>query len=101
MYRQGDVLLIPVNDLPENLSEVPRENGRLILAHGEATGHAHAVTSREAVLLESLTGDRYLSLSKSTILTHEEHAHPELPAGNYRVVRQREYTPAGIINVAD
>jgi hypothetical protein len=34
-------------------------------------------------------------------LEHDEHDAIHLPPGNYQVVRQREYTPEAIINVAD
>ena len=43
MFRQGDVLVVPVDEIPTGLKKVPREQGRLVLAHGEATGHAHVV----------------------------------------------------------
>ena len=43
MFRQGDVLIIPVAKLPDCLEPMKRERGRVILAHGEVTGHAHAI----------------------------------------------------------
>jgi hypothetical protein len=39
MYRQGDVLIIPVAGIPDDSEPIARENGRIILAHGEVTGH--------------------------------------------------------------
>jgi len=42
-YRQGDVLLIRVDALPTGLREIPRDRGRVVLAYGETTGHAHAI----------------------------------------------------------
>lgn len=43
-YRQGDVLLVRIdNDDTEGYVEVPRDAGRVVLAYGEATGHAHAI----------------------------------------------------------
>ena len=50
MYRQGDVLLIALTTTPPNLIPVDREHGRIILAHGEATGHAHAILGANADL---------------------------------------------------
>lgn len=42
--RQGDVLLIPVQALPANCIPIQPEGGRrFVLAHGEITGHAHAI----------------------------------------------------------
>lgn len=49
MYRQGDVLIVPVaaEAVPPHVAQAPREardgRGRLVLALGEVTGHAHAV----------------------------------------------------------
>lgn len=42
-YRQGDVLLERIAALPSGLQLVPRDKGRVILAYGEVTGHAHAL----------------------------------------------------------
>jgi hypothetical protein len=36
---------------------------------------------------------RFLRIGTEALLTHEEHAPIQLPAGLYRVVRQREYLP--------
>ena len=101
MYRQGDVLLIPVAELPKRLRAVGRQGGRLVLALGEATGHAHAVADPAAELLED-DGGRYLEVGgDGATLSHEEHAPIRLPAGAYRVVLQREYAPGENRNVAD
>jgi hypothetical protein len=98
MFRQGDVLLVPVQPerLPRHFRPLPRDaGGRLVLALGEVTGHAHAVAAPDAELLgdpESV-GERFLRIVTAAQLTHEEHAAIPLPAGLYRVVRQREYAP--------
>jgi hypothetical protein len=44
---------------------------------------------------------RFLLLAAGALLTHEEHAPIPLPAGAYRVVRQREYTSEQVRDVAD
>lgn len=43
--RQGDVLLRPVQSMPKGPRKaINPENGtRFVLAHGEVTGHAHAI----------------------------------------------------------
>lgn len=41
--RQGDVQIQQVAKLPAGCKEVPSEGGRIVLAHGEVTGHAHAI----------------------------------------------------------
>jgi len=92
MYRQGDVLLIPVNKVPANKKMVERVGGRLILAEGEATGHAHAISNQHASMYATAIGV-FLMLEKAAELLHEEHGKIDLPVGNYQVIRQREYDP--------
>lgn len=102
MYRQGDVLLIPTtSSIPSDSKEVPRDAGRIILADGEVTGHAHAIHNKAAVMYLLATGARMLSLQHEAMLQHEEHEKIVLPPGDYLVVRQREYSPEEIRNVAD
>lgn len=93
-YRQGDVLLVKTQrrELP-GATRVPRDQGRIILALGEATGHAHAISAAEAELLEVGEGERYLRVDGPAALTHEEHGAIDLEPGLYRVIRQREYGP--------
>ena len=101
MVRQGDVLIVST-DRKSGLHEVERENGRIVLAHGEATGHAHAIDSMDATLLmDDKTLDRYLDVKSSVSLLHEEHKPITLPSGFYEVIRQQTYTPGAIKNVAD
>ncbi len=97
--RQGDVLLVYIGpERPPGGTE-HRDGARVVLAHGEATGHAHAI-QRGARLFrfgeEPLSWGGYranalLEVSEPTALVHEEHAPIDLPAGNYLVIRQREY----------
>lgn len=103
MYRQGDVLILPVPQIPEDLVEVPRENGRLVLAHGEVTGHAHAVEGEATFLAADLEDleRRFLSVESEVQVVHEEHDTIVLPPGDYEVRRQREYSPEEIRTVAD
>lgn len=103
MLRQGDVLLVPVDELPRGLKKVPRENGRIVLAHGEATGHAHVIEGEAQFLasdLEELDG-RFLVVEEETELVHDEHATITVPPGIHQVVRQREYELEAPRYVAD
>lgn len=93
MYRQGDVLLMQIDTLPESAEAGDLENGRIILAHGEVTGHAHAVDSAYAQIFVDKDA-RFLHVCESGAdLVHEEHATIALAPGYYRIVRQREYLP--------
>ncbi|MEU4997876.1 hypothetical protein [Streptomyces sp. NPDC021622] len=108
MYRQGDVLIVPVAEsaLPPHIADAPQEprdaRGRLVLALGEVTGHAHAVVGPGQLLRESGPfGPMLLHLPDGGRVVHEEHAAIPLPKGWYRVVRQREYVPGSVRLVAD
>ena len=100
-YRQGDVLIESVLEIPAATRAVPRENGAIVLAHGEATGHAHRIANRVARFLETGDGARYLDLPTRARVVHPEHGAVTLPPGSYRVSRQVEYTPQEVRNVAD
>lgn len=147
-YRQGDVLVERVGPLPTDLTKIARENGRVILAHGEVTGHAHAIEDPGTDLLAAKNGERFLRVEGTPIkarlkiirrwrnqvlvqhpkhglvqfaetdvaintggtveiddsfalLKHDEHHAHALPAGNYRNIRQSEYSPEEIRRVAD
>ncbi|MFD8963690.1 hypothetical protein ACFV0C_01610 [Streptomyces sp. NPDC059568] len=112
MYRQGDVLIVPVaqETVPSYLVDAarvfgePRDaRGRLVLALGEVTGHAHAVTGPGRLIREpgDMAGPMYLHLPDGGRVVHEEHAAIPLPKGWFRVVRQREYLPGAVRIVAD
>ena len=95
-YRQGDVLLVPCADIPTGAYEEAAENGRVVLARGEQTGHAHTMTAdRVCYFREDGTGGGFIRVTgvASVDLAHEEHASLAIPPGNYRVVQQHEYQP--------
>ena len=104
MYRQGDVLVRPLRrDQKIKGAEVPPEGGRVILAHGEATGHAHAF-QRGAVMFrdDGGGGGTFVRIKKGGAdLVHEEHTTHRIPAGDHRVIRQLEYSEQDIHQVAD
>lgn len=105
-----------------------RELGRVILAHGEVTGHAHEVIVADettdvdlpaAEFFEEPDGRRVLLVTRPCVLRHEEHGaialNPAVPemvrqgdvlllpigCGAWEVKRQREYSPEKVRNVAD
>jgi len=102
-FRQGDVLVervkADIKALPHKV--VPRDAGRVVLAYGEVTGHAHAIAEPGVEQIELETGERFIVTEHGISLRHEEHATILVPPGTYRVVRQREYSPEEIRNVAD
>lgn len=126
--RQGDVLLTPVAALPAGCTEVPHDKGRIVLAYGEVTGHAHAIADHavkqpapgmgpeaaseiadaviararsKARLLLAPSGERFLEVSETVHLRHEEHDEHAIEPGIYRLPQQMEYSPAELQRVAD
>ena len=97
--RQGDVLLVEVARVPETARQVARDRGRVVLAYGEATGHAHAIRSSVAVQLRD-ADERYLRVASPVVLEHEEHGPITVPEGAYRIVIQREYVPAPVASAS-
>lgn len=82
MVRQGDVLVFAGTKPPAITTEVPRENGAVVLAHGEVTGHTHAIREPGVCMLRAEgLGDRWLNVSVTSLLQHEEHGTIELPGG--------------------
>ena len=106
-YRQGDVFIEEIDStIPEGAVEVPREREQVILAHGEATGHAHAFRGGGAI--QFAHGERrLLTLVRDGVLYHEEHHQPsqgkviELRQGNHEITRQEEYIEGELRQVAD
>jgi hypothetical protein len=96
-YRQGDVLLIAVDAIPGGAVPVPRDQGEIVLAYGEVTGHRHAITEPRAELLalpDQEIEHRFLRIvGVQAPLRHEEHDTITVPPGSYQVIQQREYVP--------
>jgi hypothetical protein len=102
VHRQGDVLLVRVKSIPEGAIEQPAPDGRLVLAFGEVTGHAHAFyDDAYNVKLYTHGGARYLDIMAPAELKHEEHSTAKIPAGKWLLPQQVEYTPKELIRVAD
>jgi len=126
VIRQGDVGLIQVSAIPAGAVEVKNANGnRIVLAFGEATGHAHAIYEDidqvkvwaigKVKYLEVMAGAMVTSKVTSTVvgvdgepfdigvesfpgvcLKHEEHTHHVIPPGIYKLPCQVEYSPAAL-----
>lgn len=92
-YRQGDVLIIPAA-IPDGAKLANRQRGRIVLAEGEVTGHAHVITAPAADAVELTTEEnlRFLRIMAAVDVTHEEHGTVRLPAGDYRIIVQEEWS---------
>lgn len=118
--RQGDVLVEPVATLPPDAKPAERDAlGRVVLALGEASGHAHAIRCAEVVAFRMPSSELDATANRALVdyilvggsgakLAHEydsgakaEHDTLDLAPGAYRVVQQREYSPEELRSVAD
>lgn len=105
--RQGDIMFVPVDVIPDGVTKVaPESDGRHILAHSE-TGHHH--------VMEAARVDRYevpddlmvffIDVKAAADLVHlrdhDTHETIRMGEGAWRVHRQREYTPEGWRRVED
>ncbi len=100
LFRQGDVLIERVASVPTEAQKL-KSSKRITLALGEATGHHHTLECDDPADWWKRGDEQFVSLSSTSILTHQEHAPIDLSPGIYRVTRQREYSPEAIRNVQD
>ena len=88
VYRQGDVLLREIGEVPQWGYE---DKGMVMLRIGGETGKVHEIQGH---LFENphRAGDQVLVLDATGLLKHEEHGAMEIPPGTYQVSRVCEYT---------
>ena len=99
--RQGDVLLVRRSAKPLGAGLLPRENGAVVLAHGEVTGHKHQLRGPQVNYYRD-SGHEYVTvIGKPEPLVHEEHSALLMPPGDFELGQQVEYSPAALRNVAD
>lgn len=118
--RQGDVLLIKVDKLPK-ATKCKKVGNNHILAYGEASGHAHAIRHDHCELFavneEMLEIGKKYGINDNRAVTHglrivvdntvllhgtptkdfrapsdPDHTPINMPAGDYLVIRPREYS---------
>ncbi|MDE2105727.1 MAG: hypothetical protein KGL39_51360, partial [Patescibacteria group bacterium] len=91
-YRQGDLLIETVGSIPADAVPHPKSKS-ILLAHGEATGHHHTLELDDPADWWKLGEEKIVKVATVARITHQEHRTILLPAGTYKVRRQREYTP--------
>lgn len=101
---QGDLNIFACDEIPEGLKECKPRDGSHILAHSE-TGHHHIVDGNTVRVFEQDEFISYLDVQKESNVVHlrnfDTHETIALPPGQYRISRQREYTPEGFRRAAD
>lgn len=85
IYRQGDILLKPIDQFPKNIKKK-----NLVLAYGEATGHCHQFLDTNVVAVYEVNQQQYVEVFNEVELHHEEHENLMIEKGKYEVIRQRE-----------
>lgn len=104
IVRQGDVLLVPIDSIPQTAVNAGAKHRRLILAYGEQSGHHHSIAERDGIELSEIPSQSEMFLlvkEGDALLEHQEHGAIKIPAGSYRVVIQKEFNPTGERRVAD
>ena len=104
--RQGDVLLVAADYRGNNdVRAIPAEDGRIVLAHGEVTGHAHAIAVCDPLAPPAeyfdADAERYLQVVMEATVRHEEHGAIVLRQGRYQQAFQVEEQGAEILPVTD
>ena len=104
--RQGDVLVLPVRDQRERLA-APREAAAIppegvVVVRGEADGDGHLLLGDGTWSPSGTASDLgVVQVVTEAYLIHPEHSALGIAAGEYRLRRQREHTPAGPRPLAD
>lgn len=105
--RQGDVMMVYV-EKTETAPAVVEPGQRVILAHGEVTGHTHAlrvdtpVSAPPSKPVFDAAAERYIQLLDSGKLGHEEHSTAIMRAGTIEIGVQVEAGPHNMLRrVAD
>ena len=103
-------MLVKIPVLPAGCIPEAAEKNRTVLAHGEVTGHAHAVYHdinlddvKKALtkIWRAPDGSRILEVQAPSHLQHEEHSTHLLTPGFYQLPAQMQYTPTELKKVTD
>lgn len=100
LYCQGDVMIRRVDAVPNGATPIPTDNGRVVLAYGELTGHSHSIDQKLATMF-GLGDDRFLTVAEDAPLQHQEHDTIILRRDTYQVIQQRTFERGEIRRVAD
>jgi hypothetical protein len=105
-YQQGDVLIIPITDLPKELEEIKGAT----LALGEHTGHHHTLFddemdynpkstnpynmgSKKVKLFQDKQKITYMKVDNVVFLKHQEHKAFKIDPGVYKIGIVKEFDP--------
>lgn len=103
---QGDILIIKIESLPDDVIKNKPDNNKHIVAHSE-TGHHHTIKSHGVDFYNAANDSMimYLVVKEQAELIHnrsfDTHESISFAPGIYEVRRQREYIPNGWRRVED
>lgn len=110
MAAQGDFMILKIDTLPDGLEPFQARGNEYVIAHSE-TGHDHVMerTHVEAYQPKNTKEvdlyELFLVVKEPTPVNHlrsfDTHEPILVPPGNYKIRRQREYTPEGFRRAAD
>jgi hypothetical protein len=94
-YRQGDILIKEIDQLP-SIAKPQGRARRVVIAEGEATGHHHVLlpAAEDMEWWQNAAGDIYVRSTEAARLVHEEHGPIEILTDAAFIVcrRQLEFT---------
>lgn len=94
LIRQGDIMLVPVKELPTGGTRSSKRE--LTIALGEATGHHHTLyptDKKSKATLVEVNGRRFIDVGAEYFLRHQEHEEHRIVPGLYEIVIEEEYDP--------
>ena len=117
MGRQGDVLFIRVDSMPEGLVSYKGRKPGVITVSDSETGHDHDVLERDgdtevrAFVEPNTSAENLMKMflivkgdSPADVIhnrDHHKHGTLSLGEGTWKVIRQRQMTPEGMRRVQD
>jgi hypothetical protein len=89
-YRQGDIIILGITEIPYSYSK-PILLATNVIREGEISGHKHEVKNGK---LYEMSGKIYIEADRGCQVIHPEHKPIHLPKGKYEINIQREYDEA-------
>lgn len=100
-YRHGEILLAKTDTLPDGLTK-SKTNIFMVGSHG----HNHSIDNGDLYLFDPKDDFSFGYLvANNTSLLHEEHSpnigDAKIEDGIYKLIKQQEFTPEGLVPVID
>jgi hypothetical protein len=93
MQRQGDVLFVPIKQIPEG---AVKQVNQTVIVEGEMTGHAHRLRNLQNAALYLMGMQLYMRVQQDVAsVDHEDHGTNIFSPGDYEIRRQTEINPWG------